>query len=337
MRSKIQIVPYTVADNESTLRLEEQCAQGESLRLRFLRTTFHARSEVYENYRILCAKLDGSLIGIVAGAEKLLKLHDELIRAIYLYDLRVHPDYRRYGTATRLVNTLLEDLGRGDCIYSLIAGENKRALALARTVLGASRITIPLTYAALPVYKRMNANTGYRTTTALDVHKMYLEHNQDIQFIPAFDEKRMRGHFKSIVTENEKSGFSIWTNENLLQEQVVNVPYRFRIMRILTIPFHTFLKLPHIPKQNEIIRSWFLYDFYARDEQFIKILLSLANNLAIEAGKTFLYLLLDSRDPILNQIRNSGLKIFFIPYYFIVNGRLTPTETDRIYIDIRDV
>ncbi len=337
MGNKIRIVPYTKEDNESALLLEKQCAQGESLQLRFFRPTFHARSEVYENYRILCAKLDDRLIGIIAGAEKFVKLYDKMIRAIYLYDLRVHPDHRKYGTATRLVNTLLEDLGRGDCIYSLIAGENRRALALAGAVLGASRITIPLTYVAIPVYKRMKINTAYRATTALDVHKMYLRLNHDMQFVPAFDEKRMRGHITSIVTENEKSRFSIWTNENLLQEQVVNIPFRFRIMRLLSIPFRHFLKLPHIPKENEIIRSWFLYDLCARDVEDIKNILFISNNLAIDAERTFLYLLLDPHDLILGFIKNMNLKMFFVPYFFIVSGRLTPTKTDRIYIDIRDL
>ncbi len=337
MGNKIRIVPYTSEDSQSALLLEEQCAQGESLRLRFLRPTFHARSEVYEKYRILCAKLDDQLIGITAGAEKIVKLHCEAIRAIYLYDLRVHPDHRRYGTATHLVNSLLEDLGKGNCIYSLIAGENRRALALARRILGASRKTVPLTYVAIPVYKKLKEKTTHRTTTASDGHERFLRFNPDIQFVPNFDEKRWLGHITSIITENEKGGFSIWTNENLLQEQVVKVPFRFRTARILMAPFRTFLKLPHIPGHSEIIQSWFLYDLYARDEKDLENILTIANNLAIDSGRTFLYLLMEPHDPLLRLIRDAGLKMFFIPYYFIVSGRLTPSETDRIYIDIRDV
>jgi hypothetical protein len=56
---EVMISLYSQADNESALRLEELCTQGTTIPLRYRRPTFHARSEVYPSYRILCGKLGG--------------------------------------------------------------------------------------------------------------------------------------------------------------------------------------------------------------------------------------------------------------------------------------
>jgi hypothetical protein len=105
----------------------------------------------------------------------------------------------------------------------------------------------------------------------------------------------------------------------------------------LGLPFRPFLRLPGIPKRDEIIRSWFLFDFYATDKKGVHNLLSIANNIGFDRGRTFLYLLLGSDDLILRLIRTAGFKFFEVPYFFLARGRVFPAETDRIYIDIRDL
>ena len=80
-----------------------------------------------------------------------MKLHGETIVAAYIYDLRVHPEHRKYGVAKRLVDALFEDIGQdADCIYTLIAGENERALALTRYSFRVN-VVVPLTYVIIPV------------------------------------------------------------------------------------------------------------------------------------------------------------------------------------------
>lgn len=333
----IRIVPYTIGDNESALFLEEQCVQGESLVLRFRRATFHARSEVYDKYQILCAKVNSRLIGIIAGAKKFVRLHDKMIRAVYIYDLRVHPDYRKQGISGRLNEALMEAVGEVDCFYSLIAGENKTALAAAQRVFEAP-VVAPLTYAVIPIYKKLKGETAYRFSSASGVHALYLRLHPHLQFVPTFDEKRLTGHISSITLSKVKDcGLSFWTNESILAEQVVAIPFKFRLMRALMAPLHPFLKLPHVPAPGEIIQSRFLFDFCALDMETARHLLTIANNIAFAENKTFLYILLESNDITLRFIKHSGLKVYTVPYFFLAKGRLFPAESDRIYIDIRDL
>lgn len=336
--SDLRILPYTGEDNEAALSLEEQCVQGKSLSLKFCRPTFHARSEVYDNCRILCAKVGGMLVGIVAGTVKFVKLREEMIRAAYIYDLRVHPDYRKYGLAKRLASAVLDDIGQSvDCIYTLIAGQNERAIGLARRSFGA-KVVLPLTYAVLPVYKTLKEEEQHRFTDASGVHQTYLERNPSMEFVPEFDEQKLLGYVASLSVANPEEGScSIWTNENLLAEQVVTVPVYLRILRAMTTPLRPFLKMPSIPMSDEIVRSWFLFDFYATDERSARNLMATVNNFALSHDKKFVYIFLQSHDPALVLIRRSGCPVFTFPYLLLAKGQKIPCESDKVYLDIRDV
>ena len=334
----MEITTYTFEDNEAALDLEEQCVQGESIVLKYRRPTFHARSQVYDKYRILCAKIENKLVGITAWAEKSVRLHGELICAAYLYDMRVHPDYRAKGVAIRLTRAMFDNIGQDvDCIYTLIAGENKRALGLAQRIFG-MKLVIPFTYAVVPVYKKFKQANNYFLASAEEVHKQYFHTNDQTDFIPEFNEKKMIGYVASIILSEENvGGCSLWTNENLLAEQVASIPRSYRIQRLLSKPLRLFVKLPYIPKPADIIPSWFLYDLYAGSEGDFRSLLASVNNLAYEKRRKYLYALLQSNDQILAFIKRAGHKIYTFPYYFLAKGRITPIQTDKIYIDIRDL
>lgn len=336
--TNMRIVPYTVEDNESALSLESQCVQGESIVLRFRRPTFHMRSEVYDDYRILCAKVDEKLVGICAWAEKPTRYRSRIIRAAYIYDLRVHPAFRRQGVAQRLVRRISENIGQEvDCIYTLISGENERALGLAQQLFGTT-LTMPFTYTIIPVYKRLKEKESFRLASATEIHDAYLRINHSTEFVPEFDEKKLLGHVASIATGKAVSGgCSIWTNENLLAEQVVAVSCYYQIQRLLTEPLRLFLNLPHIPKPTDTIRSWFLFDAFAREEEALRNLLETVNNIALRHDREFIYILLQDSDPTLAVIQQSGLRVYTVPYFFLAKGRVIPEQTEKVYIDIRDL
>lgn len=334
----LRIESYTAADNEAALRLEQQCSQGTSVAVRFRRPTFDARSRVYRKYRILCAKVDGELVGIVAWAEKWVRLRGDSVRAAYLYDLRVHPAYRRQNVARRIVAAMLEDIGEGvDCTYALVAGENEGARALCQRHLGMD-FAIPLTYAVLPAYRKQVGAEGYRLAGASEVHRTYLELNGNVDFVPELEEESLLGYVTSVaVGETAGGGCSIWTNEDLLAEEIVAIPRAYSILRVLAAPLRLFWTLPHIPKPPETVRSWFLFDLFARDEQSLRSLLATVNNLALTHHRQFLYIVLPNVDPLLTWIRRARPSTFLLPYLFLARGRVLPAPQDRIYIDVRDV
>ena len=336
--SDIKILPFSPEDERAALALEEQCVQGTSFRLKFRRPNFRARSELYENYRIICARRDGEFIGIIAGALKDVKLHGEDVRALYVYDLRVHPAFRKMGVGKKLAAALIEELGKNaDCLYTLINGENERALGLARYNFG-PKVIIPLTYALIPVYKKRAEKTPWKFERARNIHESYLRNKTETEFLPYFNEEKRAGYVAGLALEGQSgAGCSVWTNENILAEQVTRIPSRMKALRILSRLFRPLIKLPHIPAPNEVIRSWFLFDLQASSPQSLKSLLAAVNNFALSHGRTYLYLLLQDNDPMLQALRGTGLKFFTFPYRFLAKGRVFPRESDNIYIDIRDL
>ncbi len=336
--SNIQILPYSPEDDAAALALEEKCVQGTSLKLRFRRPNFRARSELYEKSRIYCARRDGELVGIIAGALKNVKLHGEDVRALYVYDLRVHPGSRKTGIGKTLTNALLDDLGKNaHCLYTLINGENEKALGLARHNF-APDVAIPLTYAFIPVYKKRRESSACRFVKAGDVRASYERAQAELEFLPSLNEQKQAGYVASLALDGPAgAGCSIWTNENILAEQVMQIPSRMQALSILFRLLKPFVNLPHIPVPKEVIRSWFLFDLYANESESLKSLLAAVNNYALTNGRTYLYVLLRNGDPVLRQLRESHLKFFTLPYNFLAKGRAFPREADNIYIDIRDL
>lgn len=332
----LEISPYKLSDNSDALKLEDMCPQGKALSLRFVRPTFHARSEVYQDYRILTAKSNNKLIGVAAGAKKKIKVGGEIIYAIYGYDLRVHPDYRKYGTAKILTEAVIKEFGDViDCAYTLIAGENESALSFIKRSFGA-KVVIPLTYLILPVYRRIKESLKFQFTSASEIHYAYIQKNPGIELLSEFDEKYLLGHVNSISL-GQKAGCSIWTNENLISEQVIKIPVHFNLIRLLFNPLKLFMKFPSVPKQDEIIQSWFLYDLYAEDINGLKEILSAVNNFAYSKGKKFIYILLQTNDPLIKLVQKSRLLLFTYPYFFLANKKIFPKSSNKIYIDIRDL
>ena len=338
MINNLRIVPYTEEDNEPALILESKCVQGKSLVLKYQRPTFHARSQVYDRYKIFCAKLDNQLVGIQAWAEKKVILHKKLIRCTYLYDLRVHPNYRKQGIGTYLLQTAINEIGKEtDCTYTLVAGENESALNLSKFLTG-STVSIPLTYLVIPVNKKHSGKNEYQTVSANDTHDRYFKLNNDIEFLPEFDEKKLLGFVSSIaIGKTADAGCSMWTNENLLAEQVVSVPFYYRLMKILPAPLRQFMNLPYIPKPTDTILSWFLFDFYAKDEKSAGNLLATVNHIALNQNRQYFYMLLQNNNPLLTFIKKSYNKTYTFPYLFLALGRLVPSQKEKLYIDIRDL
>jgi hypothetical protein len=240
--------------------------------------------------------------------------------------------------ATRLVEALLADIGdQMDCIYTLISGENEPSVALAREFVG-MKTTIDLTYAVLPVYRKLEEQEGHHSVSASELHRKYLVSSHGIDFTPEFNERHLLGYIGSVaVGETTAAGCSFWTNENLLAEQVASVPCRFRVMRILGAAARPFFRQPHIPRPGEIIRSWFLFDLFAENKNALMNLLTTANNMALCQNRHFLYALLQDTDPLLSWVMESGRKVFLLPYRFLAKGRAVASQTERIYIDVRDL
>ena len=334
----LRIVEYTQADNEEALALEAACVQGQSLKLKFLRPSFHARSVVYPVHRILCARQDGRLAGVAAWARKNISLHGRRVEAAYLYDARVHPGFRRKGVAFRLARACFEDIGPDmDLFYTWIAGQNERCLKPAMRLFGMNRME-PFTYLVFPVYRRLRVRTGALASDASEAHRSYLRRHPGVQCVPEWDAGTLVGHVESLKLEpSGRASCSVWSNRGLLEEQVVSVPGAYRWLRIAARPLRPWFPMPHIPEPMETLRSWFLFDVSADCIGDLRELLAVVNNRAFERDIQYLYWLVQDNSPWLAGIRKTGFWTFSFPYCHLAKGDHRPEPGETLYVDVKDL
>jgi hypothetical protein len=277
-------------------------------------------------------------VGVAAWTAKDVKLHGEKIKAVYLYDTRVHPDYRKKGISHHLMKSLLRDIGtKHDCIYTHVSGDNKRCLKPTQHLLGL-KFAIAFTILVIPVYKKQRTKVDWRLSTVSQIHKGYAKRNPDVEFMPHFNEKLLLGYVRSLsLGDSEKTGCSVWTNEGLLSEQVVRIPLHYQVERFLTDLLRPIIKLPYIPRPKEKIRSWFLFDLYADSRDSLRQLMTVLKNQAYERNRQFLYIRVQDNDPMMEELTAAEFRVYKVPYYFLAKGAKLPLKNDRIYWDIRDL
>lgn len=332
----LSIRPYTPGDSEQAIALERTCPQGGALTLTFRRPTFHARSSVYQESVILCARTGDQIVGIAAGARKRVQLHGSLIHATYGFDLRVHPDHRSFGTARLLAGSVIEALGASECVYSLVAGMNERAFNFTRRTFGARSI-IPLTYLILPVLRHRHGDGACRPASPTDVRISCLSAQAPFEFVPDVDPLYLHGQVGAFTTPSRDAGAAVWRNDDLLQEEIVRLPWSLRCLSVAGRVLSPLNLLPSIPGPGEAIRSWFLHDVYAHSPLSLRQLLRGIIEAARSADRTLVYLLLPSHDPLCDMLIATGIRHFRIPYTFLAKGTAVPNSGDHLYIDIRDL
>lgn len=90
----------TPEDNEALLALDRRCVVAAATPVAFDRSPdFFGRSRPYSHWRAYVAEAGSHLIGIGAVALKPVLVAGLLVPAVYFYDLRVAPDFRRQGIA----------------------------------------------------------------------------------------------------------------------------------------------------------------------------------------------------------------------------------------------
>lgn len=99
----------TPQDNVALLALDRQCVVAAATPVAFDRSPdFFARSRPYSRWRAYVAEGDSGLIGVGAMALKSVLVGGQPVQAVYFYDLRVAPGYRRLGVAKALGDAIRE-------------------------------------------------------------------------------------------------------------------------------------------------------------------------------------------------------------------------------------
>ncbi len=342
MRNEFTIKEYSPSDNQAALELEERCPQGEELKISFHRKLFHQRSEMYKEHVILTGFYNRKLVAVVAGAVKEILVDKKKVKAGHFYDLRVDPEFRKLKLriAQKMCREVVSRISpKTDLIYCLIAGRNMRALHLVKRDFNPQAI-IPFKYVVNPVYKQRGVKSILKDSGYEEVHKNFLKYYPDLDFycLPDFD--RLFGYVRSygIDSDRGEAGCSIWSSKDILGERVENVPKKFKRLRILLRIISLFMKTPQVPRKGETLDSWYVFDFYASNEESAKELFFHVNNEALKERKSYVYLPLQETHEFYLALNRCCWKFSpVIDYFILARGKFLPKEKTQIYLDIRDL
>lgn len=342
--SDLVVRPYEARDNDEALALERHCIQGTSYRMSFRRPVFHRRAEQYPLWRILTARLEGSLIGLVAAAIKPVEVRGEHMSAAFFFDLRVHPAFRGRGVGRRLTTEIRRWTdGRSAMAYTYGLADNRAAGAVVR--LGGGVDVGGFRYLVYPVYRTWSQSPEVAAATFAEVHQTMkrVAGPFDLYAHPDPDVAERQGYVASWIVRRgpDVAGCSAWSHGDVLAEVIEAVPPTVELARRLTSlwPLRR-ARWPHLPGAGECLRSWYLFDWFATDGSLARSLMRHVAAAARARGIDYCYVVHGARDRWVRSLR-SDVPSMFAPVlryrlWADLPARLSG-PLDHAYVDVRDL
>ncbi len=342
--SRLVVRPYRAEDSAGAIALERACAQGSALQLSFRRDTFHRRAENFPHHALFVAADAGQIVGVMAVGVKDAVLHGRPVRASFGFDLRVHPDHRSRGIATRLFERANGwGIAQADIGYSYSVADNHLIGGIARRHgSDAGRYS----YLVYPVLRRHADRCSAATAAPIEeVHAEMVRRSGPFDFYcDPLRDGAMRGHQGSWMLRRGAAiaGCSAWSNRGILSEVVERVPLRARLARALShTPPLDRLDWPRLPAPGDELSSWYLFDFFASDAGVAR---DLMRHVAFEARARevdWCHVIHTERDGWVDAVRADVPRVFapLIPYRLMMlrpDGG-PPRRVERLYVDVRDV
>lgn len=342
-QSELVISDYEPADNSAALELDRICVQGEAYRLSFRRSTFDRRARNYREWRILVARLSNQVVGTLGVALKDVTLHGTPTSAGFLFDLRVHPEYRRRGIAQRLAREALDwASARASVIYLYVVADNRTTQRLA-TLFGGSNAG-SYAYLVYPTYRAARVRAAARPATFDETHAAFLAHSPPLEL---YSNPQCRpgqgGYVGSWISRlgSAAAGCSAWSNRGILAEVVERIPVSLRLARhaINTWPLRK-RAWPHLPEEGEELRSWYIFDLFGTSPEAVGGLMQCVETEARASRIDYCYVIHQPEDTWVDALRTSLPRLFSPTITYRRLARMadgSPVRLERAYVDIRDL
>lgn len=326
----VLIEDYSEEYREAATQLESLCVQGNKIKISFYREDFAARSCSYEEYSIICGFDKEKLIALGAGALKDVKIRDKHAKAGYIYDLRTHPSQRKKGIATEIITTLESKMEDADFFYTFVISDNEAALKVFKKLgyINLNQFNLLL----IPTFKIRKINIHANEISLDDTKKKVKEKYSNLDFFCEPLNLHSSPGYISSYEITDKAFCSIWSNEKIMREKVIDAPTPLKIMGKLFDFASYFFAVPYVPKEGESVRSWILFNFYAENDQSATELFFNINNLALKNKVDYVIFPMQSKDRYFEQFKKRS----FTNLEFSILQK-NEKVTGDVYLDIRDL
>ncbi|HDP70540.1 MAG TPA: GNAT family N-acetyltransferase [Actinobacteria bacterium] len=341
------------ADNQALSDLEMACPQGKDVKLLLEREDFFARSKMYERAHTFVAEEEGKVVGVISCAFKDVNLNGATLKANYIYDLRVHPDFRRRGIATKLVDAV-EILARENSVdfgYGFIVDDNTapRKLLVKKGFSVKRRFELPtIQISRKRKVQKVEVKLAQSRENIARVSEVLSEYYRNYSFFISESEDK---YFDRVSKMNSEGVFyaegdggfatvSILDYSKIFNICVLDLPITLKLMGFLSYIIRPFLSFPNVPKKGGTIKQWYLFDvgFSEKEGEFLfQELLDYVNNLAVDKGIDCLVCAIDTGNPAHKILSKRALvklqgEIIMKPY-----TKSVPNKITKVYLDVRDL
>lgn len=240
---------YRPEESDEALALERLCIQGTPYRMSFWRPAFHRRAEGYQEWRIVTARLNELLVGLVAAAIKPVELRGEEMPAAFFFDMRVHPAFRGRGVGRQLTAEIRRWAeARSTLGYTYGMAENRPAGGLARLAGGVD--VGEFAYLVYPVYWQFPPSSTVEAAAFEEVHDAMkrVAGPFDLYARPERGEGGYASSWMARRRGGDLASCSARCHRDVLAEVVEAIPPAIRLAKRLTSvwPFRM-VRWPHRP------------------------------------------------------------------------------------------
>lgn len=340
--SPFAIREIAAADDAAALDLERRCPQGGAFKIVFARDSFLRRTESFADARLLGAWQGGNLVAVGGGAIKNVRWEGRETRGLMLYDFRVEPALRRSGIGRQLALTLIDwARPRAEIGYAFALGDNRAIQAMAREWLD-TETAAAFDLLAYPARWHRNWSDTPIEADPADVRNRYLRANgpADLQ-CDAGEALLSPQRVGSWALRGDGASCSTWSSAGVLEETVVGLPPVLRGAGwLLGGPLARRLRLPHVPRLGETLRSWLLFDVHADDDNALRALVAGVAAQAAGAGIDHCHVTLPPGSPLRAALWRDVPRAFAPVLSFSIMARTLagkPLRLSAPLIDPRDI
>lgn len=356
----VRIRPFEEGDTARLLAIEklcphgnEQCAVGVDKK-----SSITARYALYDNWNVLVAEEeDGAVGGWIGWTVKQSPMPPGPY--VYLVEVMVHPDFRRKGVATTLVNEAEKQAQENGSkhLYCYIYGPNDASKALFEK-LGYANMRV-LKSCAVTAYKKAAIAENYtiERVTIRDIPavvRLINEYNAGRAHFAPYTPEGFAAYLNGIpgyglkqfwvAHEKEAEGTvvacaGLWDWSVLAEMCYTKEPRMWKVMRTLLGFWSLFGRMPRIPAEGEFFKVYFMTDhaFEPDHADAMSALIGSFNNVVLGANRDFFVANLDPDDPLVAVLKKFKPQIdtWHIYAKALEPGGELPAFSP-FYVDIRD-
>ena len=342
---QIEIRGFTLEDDKKIVDLFAKTPMRGTFSFILEKESILDQAGLYDETIIAVAIKGFERVGVVCGAIKSVLMNNEKHQMLYLFNLRVHPEYQRKGLAKRLISYIGQVVKQGydvDLVYTMIERGNNRAHKLFDDLVKSMEIEfgkifvqkISSQYGLIyPIYKNYRVLKYRVENLSIDESIAILKRdNASSELRPSMI--KSHSYYRGVYRLKSDIYAHIWDSWDYRKEKITGLPMILRLLRLPVSLIRRVIPITPIPKIGNYYRTWYVFDLHSDSvDQSANLIKSICNE-AKNEGIDMVMLLFRPHIEAVVPVR-LAFTSFDMDVYLLSSS---PIELNHpVYLDIRDI